>query len=98
MAAFAISSATAGHEGGPIIYVTGQGLFYDSIALQDLPPEGPFQLLEMGGPSPDGLQTEFGPGDGGYVGGRWKLMLPSGAYKYFACPCRDQEERIRNET
>jgi hypothetical protein len=25
----------------------------------------------MNGPPPDGLQTEFGPGDPGYVGGRW---------------------------
>jgi hypothetical protein len=53
------------------IYVTGQGLVYDSIVTTDLPPHGPFQKLEMGGPT--GLQTEFGPGDPGYVGGRWWL-------------------------
>jgi hypothetical protein len=65
--------ATANGRGdGPIVYVTGQGLFYDSIVLTDLPQQGPFQLLEtMTGPSPDGLQTQFGPGDTGYVGGRW---------------------------
>jgi hypothetical protein len=65
--------ATAqGRGSGPIVYVTSQGLFYDSIVLTDLPQQGPFQLLETGtGPSPDGLQTEYGPGNPGYLGGRW---------------------------
>jgi hypothetical protein len=58
-----------GRGSGPIIYVTGQDLFFDSIVLTDLPLRGRFQLLETGGPT--GLQTEFGPGDVGYVGGRW---------------------------
>ena len=62
-------SLADGRGSGPVIYVTGQDLFYDSIVLADLPPHGPFQLLEMAGPS--GLLTEFGPGDSGYVGGRW---------------------------
>ena len=54
----------------PQVYVTGQGLIYDSIVTaQSLPMHGRFQKLEMGGPT--GLQTEFGPGDQGYVGGRW---------------------------
>lgn len=57
-----------GRGDGPVIYVTSQGLYYDSIVKTDLPPKGPFQLLEMG---PNGLQTEFGPGDVGYIGGRW---------------------------
>jgi hypothetical protein len=71
-AAAVTNHATANGRGsGPIVYVTGQDLFYDSIVLTDLPPQGPFQLLEFGGPSPDGLFTEFGPGDPGYVGGRW---------------------------
>ena len=72
------SWAKRGGEGGrgdgPIIYVTSQGLFYDSIVTADpLPPKGPFQKLEMGGMT--GLQTEFGPGDPGYYGGRWWLDL-----------------------
>lgn len=92
------ASAKRGGEGGrgdgPVIYVTGQGLIYDSIVTADpLPPHGPFQKLEMGGPT--GLQTEFGPGDPGYVGGRWWLDLngngvmdPPGedGDKYFSCP------------
>jgi hypothetical protein len=72
LAAAVTKHATANGRGsGPIVYVTSQGLFYDSIVLTDLPQQGPFQLLEMGGPGPDGLFTEFGPGDPGYLGGRW---------------------------
>jgi len=83
-----------GRGNGPEIYVTGQELIYDSIVTADpLPQHGPFQKLEMGGPT--GLQTEFGPGDHGYVGGRWWLDLnengvmdPPGedGDKYFPCP------------
>lgn len=52
------------------IYVTGQDLVYDSVVISNnLPPHGPFQKLEFAGPT--GLQTEFGPGDQEYVGGRW---------------------------
>jgi len=51
------------------IYVTGQDLYYDSVVISNnLPPVGPFQKLEI---TPDGLQTEFGPGDQEFVGGRW---------------------------
>ena len=91
------ASAKRGGQGGrgdgPVIYVTGQGLYYDSIVAADpLPAKGPFQKLEMG---PSGLQTEFGPGDRGYVGGRWWLdangngvMDPPGedGDHYFSCP------------
>jgi hypothetical protein len=70
----AVAPAFAVEGGRPdsevVIYVTGQGLYYDSIVGPELPPRGPFQKLEAG---PMGLQTEFGPGDRGYVGGRWWL-------------------------
>ncbi len=74
---------------GPIVFVTSQGLFYDSIVLAMLPPKGPFQLLEMAGPS--GLQTEFGPGDREFVGGRWWVDLNhneemDSGDMYFSCP------------
>ena len=73
---------------GPVVYVTGQDLFYDSIVVATLPPNGPFQLLEMDGPS--GFQTEFGPGDEEYVGGRWWLDDGDGMMGpedlYFSCP------------
>lgn len=65
------SAEAAGRGTGPVIYVTGQGLAYDSIVLTNLPNKGPFQKLEMDGPT--GLQTEFGPGDKDFVGGRWWL-------------------------
>ncbi len=80
---------TTGRGTGPMIYVTGQGLAYDSIVLGDLPNEGPFQLLEVGGPT--GLMTEFGPGDKGHVGGRWWIDVNGDGGmddgdKYFLCP------------
>ena len=77
-----------GRGSGPIIYVTSQDLYFDSIVRTDLPPEGPFQLLI---PTDEGLETEFGPGDVGYLGGRWWIdvngdgMQDSGD-KYFMCP------------
>ena len=48
------TTAWAGRGNGPVIYVTGQSLFYDSIVNGPLPPKRPFQELQMGGPSPDG--------------------------------------------
>ena len=93
-AASAKRGGQGGRGDGPKIYVTGQGLVYDSIVTADpLPAEGPFQKLQFGGPV--GLQTEFGPGDVGYVGGRWWLDLNEngvmdppgeGGDKYFSCP------------
>ena len=71
-----------------VVYVYGQNLYYDTIVGPDLPPKGKFQLLEMEGPT--GLQTEFGPGDQGYRGGRWWVdvngngMMDDGVY--FSCP------------
>jgi hypothetical protein len=72
----------------PVIYVTSQGLYYDSIVGPELPPYGPFQLLYMG---PKGLQTEYGPGDPGYVGGRWWMDLNGDGEmnegdRFFSCP------------
>jgi hypothetical protein len=78
-----------GRGDGPVIYVTGQGLYYDSIVTASpLPWKGPFQKLEMGA---NGLQTEFGPGDPGYVGGRWWLDANPNGFQdegdlYFLCP------------
>lgn len=89
-AAFADRGGEGGRGDGPVIYVTSQGLYYDSIVTASpLPQHGPFQKLEMGGPI--GLQTEFGPGDPGYVGGRWWLDLNGngemdGEDAFFSCP------------
>jgi hypothetical protein len=71
MAAPAYARGKGNPHPQPVVYVTSQGLAYDSIVLTDIPlvDGAPYQKLEMTGPT--GLQTEFGPGDQGYVGGRW---------------------------
>lgn len=74
---------------GPEVFVTGQDAIYTTIILGPLPMDGPFQLLEMDGPT--GLQTEFGPGDPGYLGGRWWVDLngnqqPDEGDAFFMCP------------
>ena len=80
---------TTGRGTGPVVYVTSQGLSYESIVVADpLPPHGRFQQLF---PLENGLETEFGPGDHGHVGGRWWIdlnengMMDAGD-KYFLCP------------
>jgi hypothetical protein len=88
-----------GAPGQPEIYVYSQGLVYDSIVLGDLPFNGTdnFQLLEMGGPT--GLQTEFGPGDTGYYGGRWWIDANEDGYMddediFFLCPLLGPGEEL----
>jgi hypothetical protein len=70
------------------VYVTSQGLYYDTFVTVDpLPYKGRFQRLYNG-------QTEFGPGDPGYLGGRWwvddgdNVMEPpeDGEDSYILCP------------
>lgn len=68
-----------------VVYVTSQGLYYDTfVSAQSLPPRGPFQPLVAG-------ETEFGPGDPGYLGGRWWIdangsgMMEPGDV-YLLCP------------
>jgi hypothetical protein len=90
-----LSSATyardkgRGSEGAPVVYVTSQGLFYDSIVVADpIPNKGRFQQLTMG---ENGLTTEFGPGEVGHLGGRWWLDLTDDGImnegdKFFLCP------------
>ncbi len=87
-----VASATTPDKPLPrvVIYVESQDLCYDSIiTAQDLPAQGPFQVLEAdpanhcGGPA---LKTAFGPGDQGYVGGRWMLTMPDGSIVRFMCP------------
>ena len=76
-------------RGDVVIYVTGQDLYYDSIVTSaTLPMKGRFQKLEMVNGQ---LQTEFGPGDHGYVGGRWWLDVNGNnemdeGDAFFLCP------------
>ena len=91
--AIAMNSVSAkeretGRGTGPVIYVTSQNLYYDSIVLADLPQKGNFQQLI---PDMNGLQTEFGPGEVGHLGGRWWIdmngdSLMDAGDKYFLCP------------
>lgn len=87
--ALAKRNAEGGRGNGPVIYVTSQDLYYDSIVVADpLPWKGRFQKLEMG---PTGLQTEFGHGDHDYVGGRWWVDTNGNGEQdvddhYFLCP------------
>jgi hypothetical protein len=65
--AIAVPAYAKGGRAGAIgtVYVSSQGLYYDTfVTAEQLPMHGPFQLLTNG-------VTEFGPGDPGYVGGRW---------------------------
>lgn len=85
-----VESAYANGRGdGPVVYVTSQGLYYDSIVVVDsLPQKGNFQQLSTG---MNGLETEFGPGDPGHLGGRWWIDLngnhvQDAGDKFFLCP------------
>lgn len=72
-------------EGAGVIFVTSQQLYYDTFVTTDpLPMHGPFQLLVNG-------TTEFGPGDPGYLGGRWWEDLNGNGVQddgdhFFLCP------------
>lgn len=85
----AVRGGSGGRGDGPVIYVTSQDLFYDSIVTADpLPQKGPFQKLDVSGMHP---ATYFGPGDAGYRGGRWWVdsngdNVMDGGDHYFSCP------------
>ena len=78
-------SAGRGNETPGVVYVTSQGLYYDTFVTQDpLPFQGRFQKIENG-------TTEFGPGDPGYLGGRWwedtnGNNIMDATDHYFLCP------------
>ncbi len=76
------TDSLAGRGNGALgtVYVTSQGLYYDTfVTVEELPPNGPFQLLVNG-------ETEFGPGDPGYLGGRWMAPNDEGGFDYLLCP------------
>lgn len=69
--ALALRGGANGRGGGNVglIYVSSQGLFFETFVTADpLPMKGRFQKI-YGGPM--GPTTEYGPGDAGYLGGRW---------------------------
>ena len=81
----AVSPARFGTRSPGVVFVTSQGLYYDTFVVKDpLPMQGRFQLLSNG-------QTEFGPGDAGYLGGRWWEDTNGNGTQdpedhYFLCP------------
>jgi hypothetical protein len=89
MAYFAVEAmAGRGNMDLNYVYVTSQGLWYETfVPVNPLPFRGPFQKLENG-------TTEFGPGDAGYLGGRWwiddgdNIMEPpeESGDTYLLCP------------
>ena len=69
----AFADRNTGRGTGPVVFVTSQGLYYDSIVVVDpLPAKGNLQQLI---PTMNGLETEFGPGEPGHLGGRWWIDL-----------------------
>jgi hypothetical protein len=90
------TTVLGGRGDGPIIYVTNQGKYYDSIVTAALPQQGPFQQLFPPGTNPDwpaggSLSTQYGPSDPGYVGGRWWLDANGNGEMdagdaFFSCP------------
>jgi hypothetical protein len=87
LALVAVIPAVANRGDGAlgVVYVSSQGLYYDTfVSAQRLPMHGPFQKLENG-------VTEFGPGDRGYVGGRWWIdnngdNIMDGNDTFLLCP------------
>jgi hypothetical protein len=77
--------AQKGRPNAGVVYVTSQGLYYDTFVAADvLPTQGPFQLIANG-------TTEFGPGDPGYLGGRWWEDVNGNGIqdegdRFFLCP------------
>ena len=81
----AAADGSAGRGAPGVIYVTSQGLYYNTYVVADpLPFEGPFQALVN-------HTTEFGPGQAGYLGGRWWVDMNGNGVMdasdhYFLCP------------
>ena len=98
LTATTVIAAMGGRPASPVVvYVTSQGLYYDSIVGPALPQKGPFQQLFPPGTNPDlpddfeYLSTEFGPGTPGHKGGRWWVDANGdGAMddgdSFFSCP------------
>lgn len=65
-------NAAGGRAGTTLTVTTASGDVFESFVLTDLPQHGRFQKLV---PTADGLTTAYGPGDPGYLGGRWWIDI-----------------------
>ena len=76
---------TDDHKKPLVIFVVGQGLFFDACVVREtLPMHGEFQLLTSG-------RTNFGPGDPQFLNGRWWEDLNGNGIQdradhFFFCP------------
>jgi hypothetical protein len=77
----------------PVVFVRSQELYYDSIITADpLPRKGKFQrLFHPAFDDVDQLETEYGPGDPGHLGGRWWVDENQNGEQddgdhFFSCP------------
>ena len=85
--------AKAGRGNAPtgVIYVTSQGLYYDTFVTVDpLPPKGKFQQLFPPGANPDYPDLEYASTEF-HKGGRWWIDLNGNEAMdendhYFLCP------------
>ena len=91
LVAMPASAARGGRPGSAgVIYVRSQGLYFDTFGGPSLPQHGRFQQLFPGvGGNP--AETEYGPGDHDFVGGRWWIDndgVPgmTAGDTYFLCP------------
>jgi len=79
------------NDGLGVIYVESSGLYYETFVTTQLPPIGRFQPLDPTGGPTGGPSTPYGPGDQGYVGGRWWVDTnmdgeQDAGDSYFSCP------------
>ena len=95
VATAAIASQGKNEKGrgtGPTVFVISQDLYYDSIVVvspeKGLPMKGDFQQLI---PTMHGLETQYGPGEVGHLGGRWWIDhtmdgIMNEGDAFFLCP------------
>ena len=94
------STTIPAHRDAPrVVFVISQGLFFDTVGCSEpgrvmtaLPMHGEFQLLIDG-------RTEFGPGQAGFLGGRWWEDLNHNGIKdhgdhFFFCPLLSPGRKI----
>ncbi|MFV8820011.1 hypothetical protein [Haliea sp. E17] len=89
--ALAQKKGRGNNDGLGLIYVESQGLYYETFATTNLPPVGRFQPLDPTGGPDGGPSTPYGPGDNGFVGGRWWIDTnldgeQDAGDMYFSCP------------
>jgi hypothetical protein len=89
--AFANDKGRGNNPGLGEVYVESQGLYYDTFKTTDLNGVGRFQPLNPTDGPHGGASTPYGPGDQGYVGGRWWVDTDMDGEMdegdtYFSCP------------